>query len=184
MAGIRPFSSNFSSIEILLFSGVPRLGTEDAPLCGAGMNPPFLFFGEKEKWAVHGPKRNRFWRKTGAIGTFLLKYEGRVSRCGGDLEVCTGCVIPFGNRDCASPHLGAWVLLSWEIIARRPPLAPGVEPRGRGQKSPSPFPPFPQGTLTPASPHLCSAKTSSNPGYPPASCGKWRPPSPRRYRGG
>ena len=68
-------------------------GRGNAPLCGAGCAAPPL----------GGPKE---------------KNGGRARPCGGDLEACA---IPLGNRESASPHLGAWERLSgvadvWPLI--------------------------------------------------------------------
>ena len=72
---------------------------DGAGACGsaAGPAPHFLFLRRRENGPLGGPKE---------------KNGGRARPCGRDLRACAGCAWALGNRDDASPHLGAWVRLS------------------------------------------------------------------------
>ena len=63
------------------------------------MNPPFLFLvRQKEKRAVHGPKRKNAWPKSFPVGQ-VWANGGRCGRCGGRRRLVLGCAFVLGNRE-------------------------------------------------------------------------------------
>ena len=87
-------------------------GRGNAPLCGAGNEPPFSFRLRRKENGRSRSKEKALWCPNPALWAGLDKYGGRASRCDRNLRACTGCAWALRNRESASPHLRAGVRLS------------------------------------------------------------------------